>query len=109
MQPEHGYLMGVVLQGEQRWVCPNCPAQARTVGQPNRFHDCRGLGGFMAPMVLDGTDCRVVAVVREDYVGTEDVRLDAAGRPVMAVETRYADGRNDLAVYAPTAHLNARV
>lgn len=101
--------MGVVLQAEQRWVCPNCPVQARTVGQPNRFHDCVGLGGFMAPMVLEGTDCRVTAVLREDYVGSEDVRFDSAGRPVMAVETRYGDGRNDLAVFAPTAYLNARV
>jgi hypothetical protein len=95
--------MGVVLQAEQRWVCPNCPATARTVGQPNRFHDCPALGGLTAPLVLEGTDCRVVAVEREDYVGNEDVRLNAHGRPIMSVVTEYGDGRNDLVVYAPTA------
>lgn len=101
--------MGVVLHAEQRWVCPNCPATDRTVGQPNRFHDCRGLAGLTSPMVLEGTDCRVIAVERQDYVGGEDVRLDDNGRPVMSVVTEYGDGRNDLVVFAPTAYLNARV
>jgi len=94
--------MGVVLQAEQRWGCPNCPARDRTVGQPNRFHPCPALGGLSAPMVLDGTDCRVVTVERQDYIGGEDVHL-VNGRPIMSVITEYGDGRNDLVVYAPTA------
>jgi hypothetical protein len=94
--------MGVVLQAEQRWVCPNCPAMARTVGRPNRFHDCPALSGLTAPMVLAGTDCRVFAVERQDFVGGEDVRL-TGGRPIMSVVTEYGDGRNDCVVYAPTA------
>lgn len=94
--------MGAVLHAEQRWCCPNCPAEARTVGQPNRFHDCPGLGGLTAPMVLAGVDCKVVMVEREDYVGREEVQL-AGGRPVSAVRVERADGSNDCVIYAPTA------
>jgi hypothetical protein len=94
--------MGVVLQAEQRWVCPNCPAAARTVGQPNRFHDCGALGGLTAPLVLEGVDCKVVALEREDYLSGEDVRW-ANGRPVASVQVVRADGSNDCVVYAPTA------
>lgn len=94
--------MGAVLHAEQRWVCPNCPAAVRTVGQPNRFHDCAGLGGLSAPMVLEGVDCRVTLVEREDYIGTEDVRM-VRGRPLAAVNIVRGDGSNDCVVYAPTA------
>lgn len=92
----------MILTGEQHWVCPNCPAEVRTVGAPNRFHNCPGLRGFLAPMVLDGIRCKVVAEEREDYVGKEIVRTDDKGRPVMAVRTVRDDG-DDLVVYAPTA------
>lgn len=86
------------------WGCPNCPAVARTFwNTPNRFHDCPGLAGLLAPMVPAGTRCKVVAVEREDYVGSEDVRLDGNGRPVMSVITVREDGQ-DCAVFAPTAH-----
>lgn len=94
--------MGLVLQAEQRWRCPNCPVTDRTVGQPNRFHACAALGGLSAPLVLEGTDCKVVAVEREDYIGQEDVPL-VNGRPVMGVHVVRADGSNDCVVYAPTA------
>lgn len=93
----------ILLDSRQIWVCPNCPARAVTKGQPNRFHSCPAMHGLTAPMVLEGTDCQVVAVEREDYVGTEDVRFDGAGRPVMAIRTEYGDGRNDTMVFAPTA------
>lgn len=63
---------------------------------------------MFAPMVLEGVRCRVVAELRGDYVGSEDVTLDDEGRPVMAVRTVRDDGE-DLAVYAPTAHMRARV
>lgn len=94
----------MILTAEQHWVCPNCTATAVTVGRPNRFHNCPGLLGFLAPMVLEGVRCKVVAETREDYVGREDVRLDAAGRPVMAVRTVREDGE-DLAVFAPTVNV----
>jgi hypothetical protein len=92
----------VILNAEQHWVCPNCPASARTVGQPNRFHDCAALGGLTTPMVLEGVDCKVIALEREDYLNGEDVRW-VNGRPVSAVNVVRADGSNDCIVYAPTA------
>lgn len=88
---------------EQRWVCPRCSVTDVTRGKPNRFHHCAGMAGLLAPLVPYGTDCTLEAVVREDYVRREAVRLDGDGRPVMAVATRRADGSNDLLVYAPTA------
>jgi hypothetical protein len=54
-------------------------------------------------MVGVGVKAKVEAVVRDDYVGDEDVRFDGEGRPIMAVRTTRNDG-DDLAVYAPTAH-----
>jgi hypothetical protein len=97
----------MILRSEQHWVCPNCDRRAVTVGEPNRFHDCPGLRGLMAPMVLDGVRCKVVAEERQDYVGREDIRYDGAGRAVMAVRTVRDDGE-DLAVFAPTAHVKIR-
>lgn len=94
----------MILNTEQHWVCPNCTATAVTVGRPNRFHHCAGLLGFLAPMVLEGVRCKVVAEEREDYTGREDVRLNAAGRPIMAVRTVREDGE-DLAVFAPTVNV----
>jgi hypothetical protein len=41
-------------------------------------------------------------VEREDYVGKEIVRVDANGRPIMAVKTIRNDGE-DCHVFAPTA------
>lgn len=97
----------VILNAEQHWVCPNCPATAVTEGQTNRFHRCTGLKLLLAPMVLEGTVCRVRAVEREDYVGDEVVRCDAEGRPVAAVVTERPDGSNDCAAFAPVARLRA--
>jgi hypothetical protein len=44
---------------------------------------------------------KVTAHEREDYIGTDQVRL-TAGRPVMSVTTERDDGR-DVVVFAPTA------
>lgn len=93
----------MILSVQQYWGCPNCPATAVTEGQPNRFHCCSGLRGLTAPMIRDGVRCKVVAELREDYVGREDVQFDSSGRPVMAVRTVRDDGE-DLAVLAPAAH-----
>lgn len=98
--------MPVLLAAEQRWECPNCAATDVTHLPPaaaaSRFHSCRGLLGLTAPMVPAGTRCKVTAVEREDYVGSELVTTDGAGRPVMAVETTRDDG-TDRAVFAPCA------
>lgn len=94
----------VVLSGEQRWECPNCPATDVTrQAQPHtRFHACPGLNGLTAPMVPAGTRCKVEAVEREDYINGDLVQVDGQGRPVMSVITTRDDGQ-DCAVYAPTA------
>lgn len=53
-------------------------------------------------MVPDGTTCKVEAVERDDYVGSEQVTVDGDGRPVMAVVTTRDDGQ-DCTVFAPCA------
>lgn len=94
-----------ILGAERRWECPNCPQTAVTHEmQPHtRFHRCTGLKGLEAPFVPAGTDCKVEAAEREDYVGEEKVTTDGEGRPVMSVVTTRADGSNDVAVFAPCA------
>lgn len=89
------------------WVCANgCPVTDRTPGSvPNRFHACAALGGLTAPLVPEGSGARVRAQVREDYVGSEVVQYDGAGRPITALVTERPDGSNDVAVLAPTAAL----
>lgn len=89
---------------EHRWECPNCSTTTVTCEhRPHtEFHHCAGLGGFWAPMVTAGTRCKIEIIERQDYVGTENVRLHE-GRPIMAVVTTRDDG-NDVAVYAPTAY-----
>jgi hypothetical protein len=102
--------MGVfALASERRWGCPNCDHTDVThEAQPHtRFHNCPGLAGLSAPMVPAGTRCKVEAIERGDYVGSELVQTDGNGRPVMSVATTRDDG-NDVAVYAPTATLNLR-
>jgi len=87
------------------WGCPNCGKLAYTA-EPlphTEFHPCPGLKGVLAPMIEVGQKVKVLAVVREDYIGREVVRKDDDGRPVMAVVTERPDGSNDCAVFAPTA------
>lgn len=95
--------MVILTPPEQRWVCPNCTEFAITVGESNRYHECRGLAGLCAPMVPEGMRCVVRALEREDYVGDELVQYDGNGRPIMAIVTERFDGSNDLVVNAPTA------
>jgi len=97
--------MIVRLTAEQRWECPNC-THTDVTHEPKphtRFHTCRGLKGLSAPMVPAGTDCKVEAVEREDYIKRELVQADGEDRPIMAIVTTRADGSNDCAVLAPCA------
>jgi hypothetical protein len=89
----------------RRWMCPNCKQTAITrEAEPHtRFHACAGLKGITAPFVEEGVKVQVTAMEREDYIGSEKAQTDDSGRPIMAVRTDYADGRNDTAVLAPTA------
>lgn len=97
----------IIEQVPQVWSCPNCTDTAITYGQPNRYHNCSGLAGLYAPMIPAGTDARVSARVREDYVGREDVQYDDEGRPIMGVTIERADGSSDVVVFAPTAYVRS--
>ena len=96
--------MVVLLSSVTRWTCPNCLFEdVTTEARPHtRFHVCAGLRGLTAPMVPEGTRCKVEAREREDYVGREMVQTDANGRPVMSVVTTRDDGQ-DVVVFAPAA------
>jgi hypothetical protein len=89
---------------ERHWSCPNCNlTQVTHEAQPHtRFHACRGLRGLTAPMVADGTRCKVEAVEREDYTHGDDVQTDGEGRAIMAVVTTRENGQ-DCAVLAGCA------
>ena len=65
--------MTLRLTRESRWECPNCNYTDVThQALPHtRMHRCRGLQGFVAPMVEAGTHCKIEVHVREDYVGKE--------------------------------------
>jgi hypothetical protein len=88
-----------------RWECPNCDLRDTTKesGPHSRFHACKGLAGLTAPMVVEGTACKVEAKERDDYIGAEDVQYDVTGRPVAQIITTRDDG-TDVIVFAPTAH-----
>lgn len=92
-----------------RWACPNCVATDVTrQAQPHtRYHCCAGLAGLLAPMVPAGQRCKVEAVERQDYIGSEMVRLDDNGRPVMAAVVTRDEG-TDVTVYAPCATATVR-
>ena len=98
-----------LLEAWQDWVCPNCPAAERTPALPpnaSRFHQCPGLHGLTAPLVRAGTDCKVTAIPRGDYLRKEHQRTGDDGRPYMAVQTVRADGSNDTAVFPAAAYIS---
>jgi hypothetical protein len=97
-----------LLTGHIDWCCPNCPTQDTTpLLYPNRYHLCPGLHGLVAPLVRRGTDCKVIALPREDYLGGEIQRTGDDGRPYGGVSVVRADGSNDLAMFAPLATASA--
>lgn len=100
----------MLIEAEHRWTCEHCTQRAvtREHGAHTRLHTCAGLGGITAPLVREGTRCRVTALEREDYVGGELVQRNQDGRPIMSVVTDYPDGRRDCVVLAPTAVSNGR-
>ena len=53
-------------------------------------------------MIPAGTRCKVETHEREDYLGTEMVRVDGDGRPIMSVTTTRDNGQ-DCVVFAPCA------
>jgi hypothetical protein len=93
----------ILLDATRRWTCPNCTSElvTKTAVDKPVLHPCRGLKGLIAPMVPAGIRAKVEAVEREDYIGTERVRLQN-GRPIMSVVTTRNEGQ-DTVVFAPTA------
>jgi len=99
-----------LLESYQDWACPNCGLAERTPAMaPNatRFHTCPKLHMLTAPLVRAGTDCKVVAELRADYLNGEVQAAGDDGRPYMAVETVHADGHTDRTVNAGLATLRA--
>lgn len=95
----------------QELECPNCHLAERVRPLPpnsQRFHQCPALHGLTAPMILKGTDCKVVAREREDYLRGERQETGDDGKPYMAVETIHADGHNDVAVFPGVAVTGVR-
>lgn len=94
--------METLLSRVCHWTCPNCNnTEVTKEAEPHtRFHSCRGLFGLTAPMVLAGTQCKVEAKEREDYVGKDIVAYDGNGKAIMSIVTTREDG-NDCAVLAP--------
>lgn len=95
-----------LLEAWTDWECPACGAEERTPAMPanaDRLHNCPKLHGLIAPMVRAGTDCKLVASRREDYLGDEAQRTGDDGKPYMNVTTVHADGHTDLAVFSPVA------
>lgn len=104
--------MALLLDAYQEWRCPNCGLSERTRPLPansSRMHPCPKLHGLTAPLVLEGTDCKVIAHERGDYLQGEEQRTGDDGRPYMSVETVHADGHNDLAVFAGVATMKGGV
>lgn len=90
------------------WYCPNCGAtdQTKQAGPHTRYHVCPKLRYLTAPMVPKGTAAKVEARDRDDYVGSELVQTDPAGRPIMSINIERDEG-NDVVVFAPTATARA--
>jgi hypothetical protein len=97
----------LLLDVWEDWVCAaGCGQTARVRPLPpngTRFHVCPRLHMLVAPLVRAGTDCKVVASAREDYLRGDIQRAGDDGRPYMNVTTTHGDGRTDVAVFAPVA------
>jgi len=98
--------MTVGILPVNRWYCPQCKQEDIT-HEPrphSRFHTCPKLRMLSAPMVPMGTKAKIELREREDYVNGDLVQLDPERRrPVMSVVTTRDDGKQDVAVFAPTA------
>lgn len=96
----------VLLEAWTDWFCPNCDQTDRTLPLPpnaTRFHTCPRLHMLTAPLLRAGTDAKIVASQREDYLGTEIQAHGDDNRAYMNVQTVHADGHTDVAVFAPLA------
>lgn len=95
-----------LIHAYQDWYCPNCGLTDRTppmVPNATRFHTCPKLHMLTAPLIRAGSDCKVVAVERGDYLRDAEQRTGDDGKVYMGVQTIRADGSNDVAVFAEPA------
>lgn len=97
----------------QRWECAHCNTKAVTRGQPNRFHNCPGLRGIMAPLALEEQRGKLIVrtQVREDYLGKDagKTQNDEDGTPISSIITEHEDGRVDCAVLATVVGVSGKV
>ena len=91
-----------VIDSVTDWRCPECGLTEQTVNKPNRYHNCPRMGGLTTPLLRAGTKAKIERVMREDYTNGDEIRLDDAGRAVMAIKVTRDDGQ-DAFVFAPTA------
>lgn len=94
-----------LLRAFDDWECPNCDITDHTPALPpgaSRFHTCAGLHMLTAPLVRAGTQCKVVAEERADYLNGEIQNKGDDGKPYMAIRTTRGDGE-DVAVNAGLA------
>ncbi len=95
-----------------RWACPNCALTDVTPPLPlgsSRYHPCPGLHGLNAPMVREGTDVKVEAHEREDYLNGEVQATGDDGKAYMNVQVTRADGSYDTTVFAGLAQARLSV
>lgn len=100
-----------LLDRPDEWYCPNCACTDVTPRLPpgqSRYHACPGLHGLNAPLVRAGSDVKVVADEREDYLNGDIQATGDDGRAYMAVRTVRADGSYDTTVFAGLAHAEMR-
>lgn len=97
--------MTTIVRPVHDWYCPECGLTDQT-SEPKphtRYHACPKLRGLSAPFLPAGTKAKIEVRERDDYVGTDIVRLDPElKRPVMSIVTTRDDGQ-DAIVFAPTA------
>ena len=97
----------LLRQPFEEWHCPaGCYAAEVIPALPpgaTRYHACPRLHGLNAPLARVGSDVKVEAVEREDYLNGETQATGDDGRAYMAVVTTHADGHTDLAVNAGLA------
>lgn len=104
-------MTALILDAWVDWVCANgCGAGDRTRPLPanaTRMHNCPRLHGLVAPLVPAGTDCKVYAVPRGDYLNGEEQRTGDDGTPYMSVMTEHADGHTDALAFPAVAVIRA--
>lgn len=95
-----------LFDAPDHWVCPNCACTDTTPRLPpgaSRYHACPGLHGLNAPLVRKGSDVKVEAHEREDYLGADMQATGDDGKAYMNVQVTRADGSYDTVVNAGLA------